>query len=187
MHRLIAQLRLPGLQLSQHSAYLVSSGSSRTRGHILGLPIEGGRQRRPGISKDLGFGRSKFGGVPLACSCAAQQDIANSSGRMREAAKALRKSRGGSAVTADELIAWELKELGIPKMRKDQNSGVRGMLWMKRALDFVFSLICNTFGTMKDATVKECALDAYDRVLKPYHSEPEKPILNSTYFKFTWL
>ncbi|CDJ63819.1 glycolipid transfer protein, putative [Eimeria necatrix] len=99
-----------------------------------------------------------------------KQDIANSSGRMREAAKALRKSRGGSAVTADELIAWELKELGIPKMRKDQNSGVRGMLWMKRALDFVFSLICNTFGTMKDATVKECALDAYDRVLKPYHS-----------------
>lgn len=88
-------------------------------------------------------------------------------------------------VTADELIAWELKELGIPKMRKDQNSGVKGMLWMKRALDFVFTLICNTFGTMKDATVKECALDAYDRVLKPYHSKPEKPVLNPTYLKFT--
>ncbi|CDI85654.1 glycolipid transfer protein, putative [Eimeria praecox] len=99
-----------------------------------------------------------------------KQDIANSSGRMREAAQALSKSRGGGAVTADDLISWELKQLGIPRMRKDQKSGVRGMLWMQRALDFVFTLICNMFGTMKTATAKECALDAYDRILKPYHS-----------------
>lgn len=89
---------------------------------------------------------------------------------MRAAAEALRKTRGGGTVSADELIVWEIQELGIPRMRKDQQSGVRGMLWMKRALDFVFSLICNMFGTMKDATAKECALEAYDRILKPYHS-----------------
>lgn len=99
-----------------------------------------------------------------------KQDIANSSGRMRAAAEALRRTRGGGAVSADELIAWEIKELGIPRMRKDQQSGVRGMLWMKRALDFVFSLLCNMFGSMKDASAKECALEAYDRILKPYHS-----------------
>lgn len=99
-----------------------------------------------------------------------KQDIANSSGRMRAAADALRKSRGGGVVCADELILWEIEELGISRMRKDQHSGVRGMLWMKRALDFIFSLICNMFGSMKDATSKECALEAYDRILKPYHS-----------------
>lgn len=100
-----------------------------------------------------------------------QQDIANSSGRMRAAADALRKLRGGGVVCADELIVWEIKELGIPRMRKDQHSGVRGMLWMQRALDFIFTLISNMFGSMKDATAKECALNAYDRVLKPYHSK----------------
>lgn len=99
-----------------------------------------------------------------------KQDIANSSGRMRAAADALQKSRGGGVVCADELINWEIKELGISRMRKDQHSGVRGMLWMKRALDFIFSLICNMFGSMKDASAKECALEAYDRILKPYHS-----------------
>lgn len=104
-----------------------------------------------------------------------QQDIANSSGRMRAAADALRKARGGGVVFADELIAWEVKELGIPRMRKDQHSGVKGMLWMKRALDFIFSLLSNMFCTMKNATSKECALEAYDRILKPYHSECVTP------------
>ncbi|KAL8442908.1 hypothetical protein Emag_006193 [Eimeria magna] len=99
-----------------------------------------------------------------------KQDIANSSGRMRAAADALRKARGGGVVSADQLIEWELKELGVARMRKDEHSGVRGMLWMKRALDFILSLICNMFGTMKDATSKECALEAYNRILKPYHS-----------------
>lgn len=99
-----------------------------------------------------------------------KQDIANSSGRMRAAAEVLRKGKGGAPVYADELIKWEIEEMGISRMRKDQNSGVRGMLWMKRALDFIFSLIRNMYGTMKDATSKECALEAYDRILKPYHS-----------------
>ncbi|KAL8426953.1 hypothetical protein Efla_004506 [Eimeria flavescens] len=99
-----------------------------------------------------------------------KQDIANSSGRMRAAADTLRKVRGGGVVSADQLIDWELKELGISRMRKDERSGVRGMLWMQRALDFIISLICNMFGTMKESTSKECALDAYDKILKPYHS-----------------
>ncbi|KAL8452069.1 hypothetical protein Emed_001610 [Eimeria media] len=99
-----------------------------------------------------------------------KQDIANSSGRMRAAADALRKARGGGVVSADQLIEWELKEMGVARMRKDEQSGVRGMLWMKRALDFILSLICNMFGTMKEATSKECALEAYNRILKPYHS-----------------
>lgn len=106
--------------------------------------------------------------------CVVQQDIANSSGRMREAARALSEIRGGGPVTAEDLISWELKQLGIPRMRKDQKSGVRGMLWMQRALEFVFTLICNMFGTMKTATAKECALDAYDRILKPYHSKQKQ-------------
>lgn len=103
--------------------------------------------------------------------CLSQQDISNSSGRMRAAAEVLRKGKGGAPVYADELIKWEIQEMGISRMRKDQNSGVRGMLWMKRALDFIFSLLRNMYGTMKDATCKECALEAYDRILKPYHSK----------------
>lgn len=101
-----------------------------------------------------------------------QQDIINSSGRMRAAAEKLAAAEGGGLrVTVDLLIEHELRTIGIPKMRKDTKGGVRNLLWMQRALHFVFTLLKNVFEDMKEATPREAALDAYEKVLKPYHGE----------------
>lgn len=77
-------------------------------------------------------------------------------------------------VTVDMMIACEVKQCGVDALRKDSESGVKNLLWMKRALDFVVGFLENVIFKMKDKSAKDCATEVYKRVLKPYHGIFEK-------------
>ncbi|KEP63309.1 UNVERIFIED_CONTAM: glycolipid transfer protein GLTP [Hammondia hammondi] len=99
-----------------------------------------------------------------------KKDLKNSSSKLKEAAqREFAAEPNAGPVTVDMLISYEIKKDGVAYLRKDANNGVKNLLWMKRALDFIVGFLENATFKMKDKTAKECATEVYQCVLKPYH------------------
>ncbi|PFH35398.1 glycolipid transfer protein GLTP [Besnoitia besnoiti] len=99
-----------------------------------------------------------------------KKDLTNSSSKVREATeKQVQEEPAAGPVTVDMLIDYEVKKYGVAFLRKDANNGVKNLLWMKRALDFIIGFLENVIFKMKGKTAKECATEVYQCVLKPYH------------------
>ncbi|PHJ26090.1 glycolipid transfer [Cystoisospora suis] len=99
-----------------------------------------------------------------------KKDLDNSSTKVIQASARDQASIPDSGpITVDMMIACEVKQSGVNALRKDSECGVKNLLWMKRALDFVVGFLENVIFKMKGQSAKECATDVYKRVLKPYH------------------
>jgi hypothetical protein len=90
-------------------------------------------------------------------------DILNSAGTVR---KVFLKYPDKCA-TLQELVQFELKTIGRDKVRKDKATGIIGMLWAKRAVQFIMVLLELLVTTSNSSS--QCARDTYDRVLAKYH------------------
>eukprot|EP00922_Rhytidocystis_sp_ex-Travisia-forbesii_P041199 GHVS01061511.1.p1 GENE.GHVS01061511.1~~GHVS01061511.1.p1 ORF type:complete len:185 (-),score=6.70 GHVS01061511.1:125-679(-) len=69
----------------------------------------------------------------------------------------------------DEFILHEIQQRGVQDIRKDSTSGVKNLLWMKRALDFIISFLELLMLGDPESSSKVCATKAYDKVLEDYH------------------
>ncbi|CBZ50136.1 hypothetical protein NCLIV_006120 [Neospora caninum Liverpool] len=99
-----------------------------------------------------------------------KKDLKNSSTKLKEAVERERAAEPDvGPVTVEMMISYEIKKNGVAFLRKDANNGVKNLLWMKRALDFIVGFLENVIFKMKDKTAKECATEVYQCVLKPYH------------------
>ena len=66
------------------------------------------------------------------------------------------------------MVRREVAEKTLAVVRKDKTSAVIGLLWMKRAMQFMLEFLKNTVAN-PDKTTKQCAQETYAAVLKPYH------------------
>jgi hypothetical protein len=91
-------------------------------------------------------------------------DILNSSGTVK---KAYLKSPG-NCDTLEHLIEYELKTIGKDKCRTDKSTGIIGLLWAKRAVQFIMVYL-DLLGTRGDLSSSACARQTYETVLAKYH------------------
>jgi hypothetical protein len=89
-------------------------------------------------------------------------DITNSAGTLEKAAMKHK------CATLEDLIVHELKHEGRHKVRADKTSGVIGMLWAKRAVQFIVMYL-ELLATRDDLTAPKCAQQTYEVVLMKYH------------------
>lgn len=89
-------------------------------------------------------------------------DINNSSATVEKAALKY------NTETLEDLIAHELKTHGRAVIRSDKNSGTVGMLWAKRAVNFIVMYL-ELLATRDDLTAPKCAQLTYETVLMKYH------------------
>eukprot|EP00922_Rhytidocystis_sp_ex-Travisia-forbesii_P041202 GHVS01061518.1.p1 GENE.GHVS01061518.1~~GHVS01061518.1.p1 ORF type:complete len:243 (-),score=38.49 GHVS01061518.1:564-1292(-) len=94
-----------------------------------------------------------------------KKDIENSSGKVMLAVESFKDERQ----FVDEFILHEIQQRGVQDIRKDSTSGVKNLLWMKRALDFIISFLELLMLGDPESSSKACATKAYDKVLKDYH------------------
>uniref|UniRef100_A0A0G4HPA5 Glycolipid transfer protein domain-containing protein n=1 Tax=Chromera velia CCMP2878 TaxID=1169474 RepID=A0A0G4HPA5_9ALVE len=71
--------------------------------------------------------------------------------------------------TLAALMAFEMETLGRDKVRADKKTGTIGILWAKRAVQFV-STYLGLLIDKPEQTSGACASETYEKVLKPYHS-----------------
>jgi len=94
-----------------------------------------------------------------------KKDIMNSSGAVKNAWE----QNPEQCNTIDMLIIFEKEHATIEKIRKDSKSGVKNLLWMNRALDFMITFLHGVFVKNVDKPAKFSANEAYNAILKPYH------------------
>eukprot|EP00922_Rhytidocystis_sp_ex-Travisia-forbesii_P041204 GHVS01061520.1.p2 GENE.GHVS01061520.1~~GHVS01061520.1.p2 ORF type:complete len:224 (-),score=35.78 GHVS01061520.1:1404-2075(-) len=94
-----------------------------------------------------------------------KKDIENSSSKVMLAVETHKEERQ----YLEEFIVHEIDQRGVQVIRKDSTSGVKNLLWMKRALDFIMSFLELLMLGDPDISSKVCATQAYDKVLKDYH------------------
>lgn len=94
-----------------------------------------------------------------------KKDIENSSSKVRAAYENNPKETN----TIDKLITYEIETQGVDILRKDSNSGVKNLLWMNRALNFIVTFLEKCMITDCEKSSKQCATEAYNDILKPYH------------------
>ena len=70
--------------------------------------------------------------------------------------------------TVDDLIAADLKTNGKAAVRADKSSGTIGVLWAKRAVNFIVMYL-DLVATRDDLTASKCAQLTYETVLMKYH------------------
>jgi len=70
--------------------------------------------------------------------------------------------------TLQDMVAFELKTRGKEVVRADKTSGIVGLLWSKRATDFITTYL-NLLATKDDMTAPKCAQMTYETVLMKYH------------------
>lgn len=94
-----------------------------------------------------------------------KNDIENSSGKVEDARALFPAERQ----YIEEFVLHEIGQRGVDYIRKDHNAGVKNLLWMKRALDFIISFMEKCILGDPTLTSKECAREVYNRILQPYH------------------
>jgi len=103
-----------------------------------------------------------FGGGILAGQL--KGDILNSAGTVRK----VFLKQPDKCATLKGMVEYELSTRGRDKVRADKTSGVVGMLWAKRATQFIMVFL-ELLGTRPDLTGPQCARETYARVLSRYH------------------
>lgn len=93
-----------------------------------------------------------------------KSDIDNSSGNVR---KAYDQSPENSQ-TLDTYMEHLLQTRGHQQLREDRASGVHGLLWSKRSVEFVVTYI-EKLCENEEMTGSQCAQATYEQVLMPYH------------------
>ena len=91
-------------------------------------------------------------------------DIMNSSSSVKKAFLKAPEQCG----TLDALIQQELRVLGRDKIRVDKTAGCIGLLWAKRAVQFIMVYL-DLLGTRPDLNSSACARQTYETVLAKYH------------------
>lgn len=66
------------------------------------------------------------------------------------------------------MMEFELATMGRDKVRVDKSTGVIGMLWAKRAVQFIMVFL-ELLGSRPDLAAGACARETYERVLSKYH------------------
>ena len=66
------------------------------------------------------------------------------------------------------MITNEIQNKTLQKVRKDTKTATIGLLWMKRAMQFMLEFLKNIVANV-DKPTKQCAQETYAAVLKPYH------------------
>eukprot|EP00922_Rhytidocystis_sp_ex-Travisia-forbesii_P041208 GHVS01061528.1.p1 GENE.GHVS01061528.1~~GHVS01061528.1.p1 ORF type:complete len:268 (-),score=35.54 GHVS01061528.1:125-889(-) len=94
-----------------------------------------------------------------------KKDIENSSSKV---VLALEKFKDEGQYI-EEFILFEIQQRGVEELRKDSTCGVKNLLWMQRALDFIMSFLELLMMGGPETSSKACAIEAYDKVLKNYH------------------
>jgi len=89
-------------------------------------------------------------------------DILNSSSTVEKAAMKLKVE------TVEDIVSTDLKHHGRHAVRADKTSGVIGVLWAKRAVNFIVMYL-DLLATRDDLTAPKCAQLTYETVLMKYH------------------
>jgi hypothetical protein len=72
-------------------------------------------------------------------------------------------------ITLKDMVEYELYYQGRDKVRHDKTTGIIGLLWAKRALEFIVVFMGLLFAEPK-SSASHCARHAYAQVLSRYHS-----------------
>jgi len=91
-------------------------------------------------------------------------DIMNSSGTVKK----VYLKHPDKCTDLESLIKFELGAVGKDKVRTDKTTGIIGMLWAKRAVQFIMVYL-DLLGTRPDLNSSQCARQTYDTVLAKYH------------------
>lgn len=95
-----------------------------------------------------------------------KNDIQNSTGNVLNAYRENPVKR----LYIEGFIEDEIRTIGdLNKIRKDLKTGVRNLLWMKRALDFVFTFLEKIIINGNDKNSTTLAKQVYGDILEPYH------------------
>lgn len=79
------------------------------------------------------------------------------------------------------LVEGEVASRGLEVVRKDKNSGVVKLLWMKRALEFIALFLQYSMIDMVDKSTRDAGTAAYDKVLKPYHGTIVSAVVSAAF------
>jgi len=92
-----------------------------------------------------------------------KQDITNSAQTVRKA----HLKNPAATGTLQDLVAHEVSSVGLETVRYDKKSGTIGLLWSKRAVEFI-AVFLRLIAT-KAESAGQCAKDTYEVVLRKYH------------------
>jgi len=70
--------------------------------------------------------------------------------------------------TVQDLLKYDISTVGLEKVRYDKKSGTLGLLWAKRAVEFI-AMYLRLIATRPDLTSGQCAKETYETVLRRYH------------------
>ncbi len=92
-----------------------------------------------------------------------KQDITNSAGTVRKA----HLKNPATTGTLQDLMKYEIASAGLETIRYDKKAGTIGLLWSKRAVEFI-AVFLRLVAT-KAESAGQCAKDTYELVLRKYH------------------
>lgn len=92
-----------------------------------------------------------------------KQDITNSAGTVRKA----HLKNPAATGTLQDLMKYEIASAGLETIRYDKKAGTIGLLWSKRAVEFI-AVFLRLIATKADSA-GQCAKDTYELVLRKYH------------------